>query len=94
MAECTLTRKRCFVSTRFGLTHIQSRLYIRNTMTKLYTVAANRSINPDQERMMAKRANTKTVEVNPSHVAYMSHPKETAKLIEEAATSARINVAA
>ena len=26
-----------------------------------------------------------------SHVAYMSHPKETAKLIEEAATSAHAN---
>src|SRR6266853_595123 len=53
-----------------------------------YMVAtADRSINPDQERMMAKRANAKTVEVNASHVAYMSHPKETAKLIEEAATS-------
>jgi pimeloyl-ACP methyl ester carboxylesterase len=49
--------------------------------------AADRSINPDQERMMAKRAKAKTVEVNSSHVAYMSHPKETAKLIEEAATS-------
>ena len=35
--------------------------------------------------MMAKRANAKTVEVNASHVAYMSYPKETAKLIEEAA---------
>jgi pimeloyl-ACP methyl ester carboxylesterase len=57
-----------------------------------YMVAtADRSINPDQERMMAKRANAKTVEVNASHVAYMSHPKETAKLIEEAATSAHIN---
>jgi pimeloyl-ACP methyl ester carboxylesterase len=54
-----------------------------------YMVAtADRSINPDQERMMAKRANAKTVEVNSSHVAYLSHPKETAKLIEEAATSA------
>jgi pimeloyl-ACP methyl ester carboxylesterase len=53
--------------------------------------AADRSINPDQERMMAKRANAKTVEVNASHVAYMSHPKETAKLIEEAATSAHVN---
>jgi pimeloyl-ACP methyl ester carboxylesterase len=53
-----------------------------------YMVAtADRSINPDQERMMAKRANAKTVEVNASHVAYMSHPKETAKLIEEAASS-------
>ncbi|MGC1450527.1 MAG: alpha/beta hydrolase [Candidatus Sulfotelmatobacter sp.] len=53
-----------------------------------YMVAtSDRSINPDQERMMAKRAKAKTVEVNASHVAYMSHPKETAKLIEEAATS-------
>src|ERR1700693_3971848 len=60
-----------------------------------YMVAASdRSINPNQERMMAKRANARTVEVNSSHVAYMSHPKETAKLIEEAATSARIKVAA
>jgi pimeloyl-ACP methyl ester carboxylesterase len=49
---------------------------------------ADRSINPDQERMMAKRAKAKTIEVNSSHVAYISHAKETAKLIEEAATSA------
>jgi pimeloyl-ACP methyl ester carboxylesterase len=57
-----------------------------------YLVAtADRSINPDQERMMAKRANAKTIEVNSSHVAYISHPKETAKLIEEAATSAPAN---
>src|ERR1700691_5857052 len=57
-----------------------------------YMVATeDRSINPDQERMMAKRAHAKTVEVNASHVAYMSYPKETAKLIEEAATSAHVN---
>ena len=57
-----------------------------------YMVASqDRSINPIQERMMAKRANAKTVEVSASHVAYMSHPKETAKLIEEAATSASAN---
>jgi pimeloyl-ACP methyl ester carboxylesterase len=60
-----------------------------------YMVAtADRSINPDQERMMAKRANAKTIEVNASHVAYMSHPKETAKLIEEAATSVQAKSAA
>jgi pimeloyl-ACP methyl ester carboxylesterase len=54
-----------------------------------YMVAtADRSINPDQERMMAKRAHAKTVEMTgSSHVAYMSHPKEAAKLIEEAATN-------
>jgi pimeloyl-ACP methyl ester carboxylesterase len=58
-----------------------------------YMVAtSDRSINPIQERMMAKRAKAKkTVEVSASHVAYMSHPKETAKLIEEAATSAHAN---
>ena len=42
---------------------------------------------------MAKRANAKTVEVNSSHVAYMSHWKETAKLIEEAGLRARQLVA-
>ena len=57
-----------------------------------YMVAtADRSINPDQERMMAKRANAKTIEVRSSHVAYISHPKETAKLIEQAATAASQN---
>jgi pimeloyl-ACP methyl ester carboxylesterase len=57
-----------------------------------YMVAtADRSINPEQERMMAKRARATTVEVKSSHVAYMSHPKESAKLIEEAATSVSAN---
>jgi pimeloyl-ACP methyl ester carboxylesterase len=54
-----------------------------------YMVAsADRSINPIQERMMAKRAHAKMVEIKgASHVAYMSHPKETVQLIEEAANS-------
>jgi len=57
-----------------------------------YMVASDdRSINPIQERMMAKRAHAKTLEVPASHVAYMSHPKETVKLIEEAATSVHVN---
>ena len=66
----------------------------KNKPTWYMVAASDRSINPDQERMMAKRANAKTVEVNSSHVAYMSHPKETAKLIEEAATSASATAAA
>jgi pimeloyl-ACP methyl ester carboxylesterase len=62
------------------------------TKPTFYMVASeDRSINPEQERMMAKRAHATTVEVNSSHVAYMSHPKEAAKLIEEAATSAHLN---
>lgn len=57
-----------------------------------YMVAkADRSINPEQERMMAKRAKAKTVEVDASHVAYISRPTETAKLIEEAAASELVN---
>ena len=57
-----------------------------------YMVAtADRSINPEQERMMAKRAHATTVEVNASHVAYMSHPREAAKLIEEAAAPVSAN---
>jgi pimeloyl-ACP methyl ester carboxylesterase len=63
----------------------------RSKPTWYMVASADRSINPEQERMMAKRAGAKTVEVNASHVAYMSHPKETAKLIEEAANSARSN---
>jgi hypothetical protein len=43
---------------------------------------------------MAKRARAKTVEVKSSHVAYMSFPKEAAALIEEAATSARVDKSA
>ncbi len=51
-----------------------------------YMVASDdRSINPIQERMMAKRANAKTVEVKASHVVYISRLNETVKMIEEAA---------
>ncbi len=59
----------------------------KNKPTWYMVATEDRSINPDQERMMAKRAKATTVEVKASHVAYMSHPKETAKLIEEAAAS-------
>ena len=63
----------------------------KNKPTFYMVASSDRSINPQQERMMAKRANAKTVEVNASHVAYMSHPKEAAQLIEEAAASAPVN---
>jgi pimeloyl-ACP methyl ester carboxylesterase len=60
-----------------------------------YMVAIqDRSINPEQERMMAKRARATTVEVNSSHVAFISHPQETVQLIEEAATTASVQEAA
>src|ERR1700730_3136619 len=42
----------------------------KNKPTWYMVATADRSINPDQQRMMAKRANAKTVEVTASHVAY------------------------
>jgi pimeloyl-ACP methyl ester carboxylesterase len=74
-----------------SFTHKVTRPAWKTKPTFYMVASSDRSINPIQERMMAKRANAKTVEVNASHVAYMSHPKETVKLIEEAATSAHVN---
>ncbi|QPF90368.1 alpha/beta fold hydrolase [Bradyrhizobium commune] len=45
----------------------------------------DRTINPDLERFMAKRMGAKTIEVKASHLALISHPKEIAGLILEAA---------
>ena len=55
-----------------------------------YLVArSDRIINPDLERMYAKRAHSHTVEIDgASHSVYESHPKEVAKLIMEAAAQA------
>jgi pimeloyl-ACP methyl ester carboxylesterase len=55
-----------------------------------YMVAsADRIINPDLQRMYAKRANSSTVEIQgASHSVFESHPKETAQLVIEAATKA------
>jgi pimeloyl-ACP methyl ester carboxylesterase len=48
----------------------------------------DRMIPPDAERFMAKRANAKITEIKASHVAFMSHPKEVAAVIEAAASGA------
>jgi pimeloyl-ACP methyl ester carboxylesterase len=45
----------------------------------------DRSINPELERFMTKRAKSETIELKSSHVVYMSKPKEVAALIEKAA---------
>jgi pimeloyl-ACP methyl ester carboxylesterase len=48
-------------------------------------------INPDLERMYAKRANSRKVEIDgASHSVYESHPNEVAQLIIEAASQAAI----
>jgi pimeloyl-ACP methyl ester carboxylesterase len=48
----------------------------------------DRTVNPDLERFMAKRAGSKTVEVAGSHVAFIAHPAQVAKVIEQAAAAA------
>jgi hypothetical protein len=45
------------------------------------------ALNPDLERFYAKRMGAKTSEINASHVAFISHPKVVARLIEQAATA-------
>lgn len=45
----------------------------------------DRTINPDLERFMAKRMGAHTIEIDSSHVSLLSHPKEVADLILDAA---------
>jgi pimeloyl-ACP methyl ester carboxylesterase len=52
----------------------------------MLVAGSDRTISPDLERWYAKRAKSDTVEVaGASHSVYVSHPKEVAALIEEAA---------
>jgi pimeloyl-ACP methyl ester carboxylesterase len=56
----------------------------------MLVAGSDRTINPELERWYGKRANSHMVEVaGASHAVYVSHPKEVAALIEEAASHAR-----
>ena len=44
----------------------------------------DRTINPDLERFMAKRMGAKTIEIEASHLALISHPDAITNLILEA----------
>jgi pimeloyl-ACP methyl ester carboxylesterase len=56
----------------------------------MLVAGSDRTINPDLERWYATRANSHKVEVaGASHCVYISHPKEVAALIEEAASHAK-----
>jgi pimeloyl-ACP methyl ester carboxylesterase len=56
------------------------------TIPSRYVVSQqDHAINPDLERFYAKRMNAKTSEIDSSHVAFLSHPQEIAKVIEDAA---------
>lgn len=48
---------------------------------------SDKAINPELERFMAKRAKSKTTEIEASHVVMLSHPNEVLHIIEEAATA-------
>jgi pimeloyl-ACP methyl ester carboxylesterase len=58
------------------------------TIPSWYVVAQeDRAINPDLERFYAKRMGAKTTEINASHVVFITHAKEVAQVIEQAASS-------
>lgn len=47
----------------------------------------DRAINPELERFYAKRIGATTTEIKASHVPFISHPEEVARLIERAASA-------
>jgi pimeloyl-ACP methyl ester carboxylesterase len=62
----------------------------RSKPSWMLVAGSDRTINPDLERWYAERAKSHKVEVaGASHCVYVSHPKEVAALIEEAATHTR-----
>ena len=66
-----------------------------HTIPSWYLVSQqDHAINPDLERFYAKRMGAHTSEIAASHVAFMSHPAEITRLIEEAADTAPSGVAA
>jgi pimeloyl-ACP methyl ester carboxylesterase len=62
----------------------------RSKPSWMVVAAKDRTINPDLERWYAVRAHGHTIEVaGASHSVYVSHPKEVAAAIEEAASHSR-----
>jgi len=58
------------------------------TIPSWYLVSRqDHALNPELERFYAKRMGAKTSEINASHVAFISHPRVVARLIEQAATA-------
>jgi pimeloyl-ACP methyl ester carboxylesterase len=63
----------------------------RSKPSWMLVAGADRTINPELERWYAKRANSHTIEVpGASHAVYVSHPKEVAAAIEDAAAHAQV----
>lgn len=60
------------------------------TIPSWYVVATrDKALNPDLERFYAKRMGARTTEVDGSHFVFLSRPREIARVIEEAAASAK-----
>jgi pimeloyl-ACP methyl ester carboxylesterase len=58
------------------------------TIPSWYIVASeDQAINPELERFYAKRIGATTTEIKSSHVPFLSHPRDVAKVIEAAATA-------
>jgi pimeloyl-ACP methyl ester carboxylesterase len=58
------------------------------TIPSWYLVTQDdQAINPELERFYAKRMAAKTTEIKSSHVPFISHPREVARLIEQAASA-------
>jgi len=61
-----------------------------HTKPSWYVVSTNdRMIAPEHEASMAKQLNATTISLPGSHVVMLSHPKEVAQLIEDAASGKR-----
>ncbi|MGA2370607.1 MAG: alpha/beta hydrolase [Candidatus Korobacteraceae bacterium] len=62
----------------------------RSKPSWMLVAASDRAINPELERWYATRAKSHMIEVaGASHAVYVSHPKEVAALIEQAAAQVR-----
>jgi len=60
------------------------------TIPNWYVVTQqDHAINPELERFYAKRIKARTTEIASSHVVFISHPREVAKVIVEAAESSK-----
>ncbi len=60
-----------------------------NKPTYAVVASDDRALSPDLQRWMYKRSGSKVTEVKASHVVYISQPEAVAKVIEEAALSAK-----
>ena len=59
-----------------------------NTIPSWYRISRDdRAINPNLDRFYAKRMAATTTEIKSSHVPFISHPEEVARLIEQVATA-------